>query len=150
MDHLKLLSPFMALIAAVWVLRLTVGLMPAPAWLIRIFSVSLAVALAVMLAVVVIHLRNFGGYSSVVLSTFILVAWGQLLIIGAVVGSTIVGVDTIYTAPEFSIGNDPLHLRHVVGHLTFGIGFGTLVGSATGSFMLFFLRLMSPLREPTP
>lgn len=141
-EHMKLLRPFLALVTAVFLIRFVVGLMGAPDMFFRLFSVGLAIALAVLLAVVVIHLRGFGGYANVVLSALLIVGWGELLIIGAVLFSVLTGVDTVYSLPEFSLGDDPYHAGHILGHVA-GIGMGTLVGAATGCFLLFFMRLVT-------
>ena len=149
-EHVQMLTPLLVLIASVWALRFLVDLLSAPQWLITLVSISATVSISVLLAVLLIHVRRFGGYASVVLSTVILVTWGQLLIVLAILLSLWGGVETVYTQPEFSMGGqDPYHLRHIVGHLTFGIGWGILVGSAMGCFLFYFLRRFVP-DEPRP
>jgi hypothetical protein len=147
-EHIKFLSPLFVFIVAVWFLRLALDVAGAPQPVVRIFSLSLATPVSVLLMVLMMHVRRFGGYSSVVVSTLVLVAWEQLLIVGAIVFSVLTGMENIFTAPEFSVpGPDPHHLRHIVGHLTYGIGAGTLIGAAMGCLLLWLLRLLVPLRE---
>jgi hypothetical protein len=108
-------------------------------------SVTTATAVAILLAVVMIHLRKFGGYPNVVAASFLLNIWAQILIIAAIAFSVLTQIPNIYAAPEHSVaGHDPYHLNHMYGQLTFGIGTGTLVGAAGGCLLLFLLRKLVP------
>jgi hypothetical protein len=84
----------------------------------------------------------------VVLAACLLVVFEQVLIVAAIVFSTLTGMQNVFTEPEFSMQNDPHHLKHIVGHLTFGIGAGMLFGAATGCLMLWLLRMLVPKRVP--
>jgi hypothetical protein len=146
-EHIKLLSPAYGLIAAVWLLRWVLDALGAPRVLVVGLSVSGATALAILIAVGLIHFRSVGGYSSVLLASFLIVVWEQTLIVAAILVSVLSGVENVFTEPEFSIGNDPNHVRHIVGHLTFGIAAGMLFGGAAGCVLLFLLRRLVPSRE---
>jgi len=144
-EHVRLVAPLFGLIAAIWALRWILGVVAAPRWLIGIFSLTLATPVAILLAVLLMHVRRIGGYTNVVVVSLLLNAWAQLLIVAAILVSVASGVENIYTRPEFSaLGNDPRHLRHIYGHLVFGIAFSTPIGAAVGSFLLFLLRKMVP------
>jgi hypothetical protein len=146
-EHLRFLRPLFTFITVVWLVRLVLGAAGAPVWLLSVFSVTAAVPTAVFLAVVLIHVRNFGSYPNVVVASLLLNSWGQLLVIAAVVFSVATNTTNVFTWSEFSMpGDDPLHLRHIYGHLTFGIGLGTLFGAGTGCLMLWLLRTMVPVR----
>ncbi len=146
-DHLHMLTPLFGFIAAVWILRLVLDSAGVSPGLVHLFSVTGAASLSVLLAVFIIHMKVYGSYPSVVLSSFLLVAWGQVLVILAILFAVITGINNIYTAPEFSApGDDIYHVRHILGHLTLGIGAGTLFGAATGCLMLWMLRLLVPAR----
>lgn len=55
------------------------------------------------------------------------------------------GQANIFTAPEFSVQVDsPNHLRHILGHLTFVLGAGTLLGGLMGCLLLLLLRKIVP------
>jgi hypothetical protein len=143
--HIRLLTPLFGVIAAVWILRGIVGAIPsAPSWLVFPLSVSIAVPVCIILATLLIHLQRFGGYTSVVLSTVLLVVWGQVLVVLAILAAIFTGIDNIYTIPEYSVPNDPNHTRHILGHLTIGIGLESIVGSLMGCLILFMLRRTSP------
>jgi hypothetical protein len=146
-EHIKLLAPAYGLIAAVWLLRWVLDALGAPRVLVVGLSVSGATALAILIAVGLIHFRSVGGYSSVLLASFLIVVWEQTLIVAAILVSVLSGVENVFTEPEFSIGNDPNHVRHIVGHLTFGIAAGMLFGGAAGCVLLFLLRRLVPSRE---
>ncbi len=141
-EHVRLLAPLFAFITAVWVLRMVLGSAGAPRWILHWVSVTLATVVAIFLAVLLIYARRFGSYANVVLSVFLLAVWEELLVSAAVAFATLTGTHNIYSAPAFSPPSTPLH--HILGHLTFGIGFVTLFGSAVGCALFFLVsRIMS-------
>ncbi len=149
-QHLRLLSPLFALLAGVWVLRWIIGYINMPAWLLKVVSLTVFSPVAVLLAVLMLHVRRFGGYASVVVCSLLLNAWTESLIVLAIIFSVLTGISNIYTAPMYSPAEvDPHHLRHIHGHLTYGIGISTLAGAAMGSLLLFLLRKLVPL-APRP
>ena len=140
--------PLFGFIAAVWALRLVLDAAGASHKIISAFSVTVASAVAIVLAVLLIHFRRFGSFSNVVTAVILLVVWSQLLVILAIVFSVAIGRENIFTAPEFSVpGDDPHHIKHILGHLTFGIGVESLFGAAVGCLLLLLLRMMLPLRS---
>ena len=146
-DHIRLLVPLFAFIAAVWLIRLILGELNAG--FVRVFSVTGADALAILLAAVLIHTRRFGSYPNVVAASVLLVVWGQLLIVLAIVFAVLTGTNNIYTAPQFSFPRaDPHHLKHILGQLTYGVGAGILFGAAMGCFLLWILRMLVPPSSP--
>jgi hypothetical protein len=147
-DHIRLLLPMFVLLTAVWLLRLLLAFLNAPDWLLRIVSVTVASSVCVMLAVLLMHVRRFGGYTNVVLASLLVNLWAEGLIILAILFSVFTGVENIFTRPEYSLRmKDTHHLRHIYGHLTFGIGLGTLSGSAVGCLLLWLLRWLLPVPE---
>jgi len=144
-EHVKMLAPLFGFIAIVWLLRLALDVVGAPHWLVRLISVNGASSLSIVLAVLSIHVRNFGSYSSVFLASLFLVLWRELLIILAVLFSVATGIENIYTAPEFSVsGDDPYHINHILGHMTFVLGGSVLLGGAMGCLLLWLLRKLVP------
>jgi hypothetical protein len=144
-EHLRLLAFPFALIFAVWLLRLVLPLAGVPISVVRFASVTTATAFAILVATVLMHWRSFGGYASVVVASFLVNLWSEVLIVLAVAFAVLTGTHNIYIAPEFSIpGEDALHLVHMRAHLTFGIGVGTLEGAAMGSLVLWLLRTLVP------
>ena len=141
-EHVNLLWPLLSLIAAVWVLRMVLGFVGVPRWFLHWTSVTLATALAIFLVALLIYARRFGGYTNVVFSVFVLAVWEQLLIAAAVAFAAVTGTHNIYSAPEFSPLGGPL--QHIIGHLTIGIGFQTLFGSAMGCGLYFLVSRIMP------
>jgi hypothetical protein len=142
-DYLGLLAPLFAFMAAVWGLRIVVYAAGATGDILHIVSVTLAGRLSILLVVIMIHRRRFGGYSSVITSVFLLSCWEQLIISAAIFFTVLTGITNVYSAPRFTFGESPL--SHLVGHLTVGIGSGTLLGAAMGCLLLLILRkLVSP------
>jgi hypothetical protein len=114
---------------------------------VRAFSVTGATSLALLISVWLIHTKGFGSYPNVIVSSFLLTVWSQLLIVLAICFSVLRKIENVFTEPEFSIGaEDPNLVRHVVGHLTFCIVAGMLFGAATGCLMLWLLRTIVPAR----
>ncbi len=146
-DHLRLLAPMFGLIAAVWALRWIADLASAPHGLVRGLSVSVAGAVAVLVAVVLIHFKRFGGYTSVVVSTFLLILWEQVLIVLAILIAIATSTENIYTVPEFGFGET--HLHHIAGHMTYGLGFEGIFGAAMGCGLLWVLRRFVPPEPST-
>jgi hypothetical protein len=144
-DHLRLLAPLFGLIGAVWALRLVLAGAGVPSDVVRICSVTVAGPVSVLLAVLMIHHRRFGSYPNVAAAAFLLICWQQLLIVAAVAFSALTGTTNIYTAPEYSGPGGPL--RHIAGHLTFGLGIGTIMGTAMGFLLFWMLRMLVPAGE---
>jgi len=150
-QHLRLLAPLFALLAGIWVLRLIIGYGYTSGWLLQVVSLTVFSPIAVLLAVLLLHVRRFGGYASVVVCSLLLNAWTESLIVLAIVITVVTGVTNIYTAPMYSPPGVGLHhLRHIRGHLTYGIGLSTLAGAAMGSLLLFLLRKLAPVSPQTP
>jgi hypothetical protein len=148
-EHLRLVLPLFGFIGVVWALRFVLSAAGAPEWLARGTSVTTAMSVSIAIAAFLIHRRNFGSYPSVVVAAFLIVLWSEFLIILAVVFSVVTRTVNIYTFPEYSMpGEDPYHLRHIWGHLTFGVGLGTLEGAAVGCLLLWLLRVLVPSRAP--
>jgi hypothetical protein len=141
-DHLRLLAPLFGLIAAVWALRWIADVAAAPPALVRGLSVSVAGAVAVLVAVVLIHFKCFGKYASVVVSAFLLVLWEEMLIVAAIVVTIITNKENIYSIPEFGYGATYGH--HIAAHLTYGLGFEGITAAAMGCALLWVLRKLVP------
>lgn len=147
-DHVRMLAPLFGLITLVWALRWVLDETGFSHGLVRAFSVTGATSLAILIAVWLIHRRGFGSYPNVVVASLLLVVFSQLVIIVAIIYSVMTKTENVFTEPEFSItGDDPYHFRHIIGHLTFGIGAGMLFGAATGCLMLWLLRTLVPRNQ---
>lgn len=142
-EHIRLLAPLFGLIAAVWALRLVLVAAGAPPGLVRVCSVTVTGAVSVLLAALLIHFRRFGSYSNIVVAAFLLQCWQQLLIVGAIAFSVFANINNVYSAPEYSPHGGPL--GHIAGHLTFGLGMGTLFGAGTGCLLLWMLKRLVPV-----
>ncbi|HEY6293540.1 MAG TPA: hypothetical protein VI455_18455 [Terriglobia bacterium] len=144
-EHLQLLAPLFGFIAAVWVLRMVVYALGASPMMLHIVSVTVAGRISILLAVVMIHRRRFGGYTNVVAAVFLLICWEEFLIIAAIIFSILTGINNVYGAPQFSGGQSPW--VNVAGHLTIGLGSGALFGAAMGCVLLWMLRKVDPTAD---
>jgi hypothetical protein len=146
-DQVRLLVPLFALIAAVWALRLVLDAAGAPNGIVRLSSVTVAGAVSVLLAVVLMHFRRLGRYSNVIVATILLVFWTQLLVVLAIAFAAVTGVQNVFAVAEYSPPHASGPLPHIAGHLTFGLGFGILVGSAMACLTLWTLRRLVPVES---
>jgi hypothetical protein len=139
-DHLRLLGPLFVFIAAIWALRMVVYAAGASrsSLELRVISVTAADGVAVLLTVLMIHRRNFGGYASVVAAVFLLSCWEQILISAAIIFTAITGIPNVYTGPDFAFVPGLWH--HAAGHLTIGIGSSAIFGAAMGCVLFWVLR----------
>jgi len=142
-DHIRLLAPMFGIVTAVWLLRLILYAAGAPFTLVRAFSVTVASAVSVLLAVLLIHGKRFGSYANVAVASFLLGLWGHSLIVLAIAFSKLTGTRNVFMLAEFA--RDFTLSQHIIGHLTFGVGLGTLLGTAMGCFLLWLLRRLVPL-----
>src|SRR6266513_1290690 len=129
-DHVRLLAPLFGFIAAIWASRWALDAAGAPHGLVRALSVTGATSLAILVAVWMIHTRGFGSYPNVVVASILLVVFEQVLIVAAIAFSVVSKIENVFTRPEFSRPDDPHHVKHILGQLTFGIGAGILLGTA--------------------
>ena len=145
-DHIRLLAPLFGFIAVIWALRWALDAFGAPSGLVRALSVTGATSLAVLAAVWMIHTKGFGSYPNVVVASLLLVVFEQALIVIAIAFSLLSRIENVFTKAEFSVPDDPNHVKHILGQLTFGVGAGVLLGAATGCLMLWLLRTLVPAR----
>lgn len=143
---LKMMGPFLLIIAAVWLLRLLLAEVEAvPRGLLRFLSVSAVTPLCVVVAASIIHFRRLGGFTAVVITAFVLVAWAEVLVSSALFVTWATGWENTYSLPRFSPQPHTDYWRHILGHLTFGIGFGALFGALMGGVVLVLLRWIAPV-----
>lgn len=145
-DHIRLIAPLLGLITLVWALRWALDAAGMSLSIVRVFSVTGTTSLAVLIAVWLIYTRGFGGYANVVVASLLLVAYAQALIVLAILFSVVSKIDNVFTRREYSTPDDPNHFKHIIGQLTFGIGAGLLLATATGCLMLWLIRRLVPTR----
>jgi hypothetical protein len=144
-EHIRLLMPLFGFMMAVWALRIVLDAAGAPQAVVYACSVTVAGAVAVVMAVLLVHARHFGSYPSVVAAAFLLALWQQVLISAAIAFALLTRTQNVYTRPQFHPGMPPL--QHIQAQLTWGVGFSTLLGSAMGCILLWLLRRLVPLAE---
>lgn len=144
-EHFRLSLPYIGIVSTVWALRFLTDALGAPLAAVQVISVTVSVGICLILLVVQIHLRRFGGYGSVFLFSLILNAWAQILICSSVAFAWLTGTSNIFTVSKFLMSKTDLPM-HIYGQLTFALGYLTLVAAAAGCLTLFLLRLVLPQR----
>jgi hypothetical protein len=141
-EHIRLLAPLLGFIAAVWAGRMVLDFAGAPAVEVHFCSVTGAGAISILLAVLLVYFKRFGGYLNVVACAVLLEAWAQLLISLTLVFTLLTGIPTIYSAPRYSFGMTVA--RNLFSHVTFSLGYGSLFGAGMGCLLLWLLRVLVP------
>ena len=141
-EHIRLLAPLLGFIAAVWAARMLLDFAGAPAVEVHFCSVTGAGAISILLAVLLIYFKRFGGYLNVVACAILLEAWSQFLISLALVFTLLTRFPTIYNAPRYS-GHMTV-AQNLFSHVTFSLGFGSLFGAGMGCLLLWLLRMLVP------
>ncbi len=141
-EHIRLLTSSFALVAIVWIIRLSLSIAGVPSWVVKLSSVTVATPVAVMLAAVLLHARGYRSYASIVVASLMINIWAECLIVLAILFTILTGIENIYSTPEFTGGES--QWAHIHGHITFGLGFGTLVGAAVGCLLFWLLRTLLP------
>lgn len=148
-EYLRLTSPAFGLILAVWLLRLVLAAADVPINIVRLFSVSVASAVAMVMAVLLLHLHRAGGYLSAFACSYVLGIWAQLLLVCAIVFSIITGIPTIYCAPEFTPPSWS-QWHHVLSHIFFGVVVGAVFSLILSSLLLWMFRRLIPVKPTQP
>jgi hypothetical protein len=148
-EYLHLTFPAFGLILAVWMLRLVLAAAGAPLNIVRLFSVSVASAVAMVLAVLLLHLHHAGGYLGAFVCSYVLGIWAQLLLVSAIIFTIVSGIPTIYSAPEFT---PPAwsQWRHVLSHLFFGFVVGAVFSFVLSALLLWMFRRLVPVKPSHP
>lgn len=148
-EYLRLTSPAFGLVLAVWLLRLVLAAAGVPINIVRLFSVSVASAVAMVMAVLLLHLHRSGGYLSAFVCSYILEIWTQLLVVAAIAFTILTGISNIFSEPEFTprSGNQ---VHHILSHLFFGVVVGAVFSVIISSTMLWIFRRLIPMGPSQP
>jgi len=130
-------KPFLVLILVVGIARLALSLGAVPNSTAKWLSITAVIWVGVLYFSIRVHTSGFGSYKHL-LPIFVLQSLAaQVIIVPAIVLAIFTGHDNIYSAPEFSFGQDGKTWLHVGAHLLLGTTIGPLVGWLVGCLIMF-------------
>jgi hypothetical protein len=141
-EYIRFQSWILALIAAVWLLRLVLS-MAGMSSVARWTSINIVLLAGLIYCAVATHTRGFGGYKQLLGLLFVQTAFAHVLIAAAIALAILTGTSNLYTAPEFFGGNDGATWIHVIIHLIAGFIL-PLFGWLIGSLILLVTRKLKP------
>ena len=129
---------FLGLILVVGIARLALSLGGVPNSTAKWFSISAMIWIGVLYYAIRVHTTGFGSYKQLLPITFLMQAVvAQPVIVAGIIIAIFTGTDNIYSAPEYSFGNDGKTWLHVGAHLLLGTTIGSLVAWLVGCVIMF-------------
>ena len=123
-EYVAFSKPFLGLILVVGIARLALSLGGVPTSTAKWLSITAVIWIGVFYYSIRVHTSGFGSYKHL-LPTFVLQSFAaQVIIVPAIVLAIFTGHDNIYSAPEFSFGQDGKTWLHVGAHLVQGTTIG--------------------------
>jgi hypothetical protein len=139
-DYAAFAKPFMILVLIVGGLRLGLSLGGASDSIVKWISVTAVMWIGVLYFAIKVHTAGFGSYKHLLPVLLFPNLVGQAIAIIAIVIGIVTGNDNIYTAPEYSFGQDGKTWLHAGAHLLLGTTIGTLVGWLVGCVIMFITK----------
>jgi hypothetical protein len=127
------------LIAAAFVIRLSLSFAGIPVSQARWVSINLVLLVGLMYCSVAVHTRGFGSYRQLFGLLFIQNGFAHTLIAVGIILGIVTGTDNIYTAPEFFGGNSGRNWPHVIAHVLGAVVLSVLAW-LVGSVILFLAK----------
>jgi hypothetical protein len=136
-EYVAFSKPFLGLILMVGIARLALSLGGVPNSTAKWLSITAVIWVGVLYFSIRVHTTGFGSYKHL-LPIFVLQSFAaQVIIVPAIVLAIFTGHDNIYSAPEFSFGQDGKTWLHVGAHLLLGTTIGPLIGWLVGCLIMF-------------
>jgi hypothetical protein len=136
-EYVAFSKPFLGLILVVGIARLALSLGGVPNSTAKWLSITAVIWVGVLYFSIRVYTSGFGSYKHL-LPIFVLQSFAaQVIIVPAIVLAIFTGHDNIYSAPEFSFGQDGKTWFHVGAHLLLGTTIGPLIGWLVGCLIMF-------------
>lgn len=131
---------FLGLILVVGMARLALSLAGVPDSIARWLSITAVIWIGVLYYSIRVHTSGFGSYKHLLPICVLQGIAAQAIIVPAIVIAIFTGNDNIFSAPEYSFGQDGKTWLHVGGHLVLGTTIGPLIGWLVGCLIMFATR----------
>jgi hypothetical protein len=136
-EYVAFSKPFLVFILVVGIARLALSLGGVPNSATKWLSITAVIWIGVSYFSIRVHTSGFGSYKHL-LPIFVLQSLAaQAVIVPAIILAIFTGHDNIYSAPEFSFGQDGKTWLHVGAHLGLGTTIGPLIGWLVGCLIMF-------------
>jgi hypothetical protein len=136
-DYVAFSKPFLVLILVVGTARLALSLGGVPNSTAKWLSITAVIWIGVFYFSVRVHTSGFGSYKHL-LPIFVLQALAaQVIVVPSIILAIFTGHDNIYSAPEYSFGQDGKTWLHVGAHLVLGTTIAPLIGWLVGCLIMF-------------
>jgi hypothetical protein len=139
-EYVAFSKPFLGLILVVGIARLALSLGGVPNSTAKWLSITAVMWIGVLYFSIRVHTSGFGSYKHL-LPIFVLQSLAaQVIVVPAIMLAIFTGQDNIYSAPEFSFGQDGKTWTHVAAHLFIGTTVGSLFGWLVGCLIMFVTK----------
>ena len=139
-EYIEFARLFLGLILLVGAVRLLLSLAGMPNATVKWFSLTAAAWIGVLYYAVRVHTSGFGSYRHLLPIYLLMSLTAQIIVIPAIVIAILSGSNNIYTAPEYSLGEDGKTWGHAAAHLFVGTTIGSGVSWLIGSLVMFLTR----------
>lgn len=146
-EYLTFSKWILVFIFVVGIARLVLSLAGVPNSTAKWLSVTVATLIGVLYFAVRVHTSGFGSYKHLLPIYVLQGLVGNAVIIPAIALAIVTGTDNIYSAPEFSGGQDGKNWVHAGAHLVFGTIIGPLVTWLVGCLVMFVTKKISTKGE---
>ncbi len=137
-EYVRFQKIFLALIAAVAIVRLVLSLAGVPNSAVKWLSVTVVVLAGTVIYGVLVYTSGFGSYKQLLPVLWLQAAVAHAIIIAGIVLSGLTGRVNIFSAPEYG-GTLPWYF-HALAHLAAGLIVGPLLGWLLGSIVMFVTK----------
>jgi len=135
--YVSVSKPFLGLILIVGIARLALSLGGVPNSTAKWLSITVVMWIGVLYYSIRVHTSGFGSYKQLLPICVLQLCVAQVVIVPSIVLTILTGKDNIFSAPEFSFGQDGKTWSHVAAHLLLGTTIGSLISWLAGCLILF-------------
>ena len=143
-EYVAFCKHFLGLILLVGIARLALSIGGVPNSTTKWLSITVAFLIGLVYYSIRVHTSGFGSYKHLLPITYLLSIAAQAVIIAGIVIAIFTGTDNIFSAPEYSGGQDGKTWLHVGAHVVLGMVIGPLVTWLVGCVIMFVVKKLAP------
>ena len=143
-EYVRFMHPFIVLIFAVGIARLTLSLAGVENSIVQWISISIVSGVAWLYYSVKAHTSGFGTYKHLLPVNVIQGVVGNFVIASGIAIAIFTGKDNVFSIPENSGGVDGKTWFHAGAHLLAGATLGALVFWILGCAIMFITKKIAP------
>jgi hypothetical protein len=138
-EYIRYQRAFLIAILVVGLLRLILSMAGLPISTVRLLSMTVLVLIGALYYGIQVPRTGFGTYRHLLPLVFFQAALSNVIAIAGILIAIATGQDNAFTEPEFG-GQGAFH---VLGHLVFGIGIGSLLSWAIASLAMLVTKKLT-------